>query len=282
MSLRGMFKSWTIAGLVLVVLALIWQFAIFPMVSKLPSDLTEETNFEGTYEVMNPTTQMLEEIPVKVTRYYEAAGIEDGVLILEQTVTTTHALAGVELPQFGLEETLGVDRSTREYVSGYGDMDRSGQFSFPSDLKHESYQLWNPTAMTDLEAKFVAEEEFHDLTVYDFQVNEEDIDLGNYPGTSFPQTVDTTINMKAEPVSGTTVFSQSVTTIKVTYAPGMTVPVYISDIQFTDDTIDELVDTASSARTMILWATVYGFWILIGIGIALILVGVVVSIRARE
>jgi hypothetical protein len=281
MSLRGMFKSWTIAGLVLVVLALVWQFAIFPMLSKLPGDLSEETNFEGTYEVMNPATQTLDEIPVKVTRYYEATGIEDGVLILEQTVTASHALAGVELPQFGLEETLGVDRSTREYVTGYGDMDRTGQFSLPADLKQESYQLWNPSAGTDFEAKFVAEEEFHDLTVYAFQVNEDDVELGNYPGTSFPQTLDTTINMKVEPVSGTTVYSQSVTTIKVTYAPGMTAPVYISDIHFTDDTIDEMVDTASSARTMMLWASVYGFWIVIGIGIVLMLVGVVVNIRAR-
>ncbi|HEY32997.1 MAG TPA: DUF3068 domain-containing protein [Dehalococcoidia bacterium] len=281
MSLRGMFGGWTIAGLILVILALIWVLAIFPMLSKLPSDLSETTNFEGTYTVMDPTTQMPEVIPVNVTRYYEATGTEDSVLILHQTVTTTHADYGIELPQFGLEETLGVDRTTREYVAGYGDMDRTGQFSAPSDLEQESYQLWNPTAMTDLEAKFVAEEEFEGLKVYAFQVDETGFDIGTQAGTGLPQVLDTTINLKVEPVTGTTVYSASITTIKIVMVPGMEMTVYESDIHFTDDTIADLVDKASSGRTMLLWGSVYGFWIVIGLGIALMLVGVVVNIRGR-
>jgi hypothetical protein len=284
MSMR--WKGWpaglAIIGLVLIIFAFVWLWAIFPALEKLPKDLNETTNFTGTYYVMNPQTQEMEQIPVNVERHYEATEIQDGVLILHQTVTTTDPDDGTELPQYGLEEILGVDRSTREYVAGYGDMDRSGQFSFPSDLEHKSYQLWNPTAERDLEAKFIAEEEVDDLTVYDFQVDEEGIDLGNYPGTDFQETLDVNINLKVEPLSGTTVFSQSITTIRVTYAPGMTIPVYISSIQFTDVTIEELIDTARGARTLLLWATVYGFWTVIGLGIVLILAGVLVAIRTRK
>ncbi|HEY40319.1 MAG TPA: DUF3068 domain-containing protein [Dehalococcoidia bacterium] len=278
-------KGWSgalaIIGLVLIIFAFVWSLVIFPAMAKLPADLNETTNFTGTYYEMNPQTQQMEQIPVNVERHYEATEIQDGILILHQTVTTTQADDGTALPKYGLEEILGVDRSTREYVSGYGDMDRSGQFSFPSDLEQKSYQLWNPTARRDLEAKFVAEEEAGDLTVYAFQVAEEGIELGNYPGTDFPQTLDVTINMKAEPLSGTTVFSQSITTISVTYAPEMSIPVYISSIQFTDATISEMLDTASNARTLLLWATVYGFWIAIGLGLALILAGVLVANRSR-
>ena len=283
MSMR--WKGWSgglaIVGLVLIIFAFVWSWVIFPSLEKLPADLSETTNFTGTYYVMNPQTQEMEQIPVNVERHYEATDIEDGVLILHQTVTTTNPDDGMELPQFGLEEILGVDRSTREYVTGYGDMDRSGQFSFPSDLEQKSYKLWNPTARRDLEAKFVAEEEVGNLTVYAFQVEEEGIDLGNYPGTNFPQTLDVTINMKAEPLSGTTIFSQSITTIRVTYAPEMMIPVYISSIHFTDGTIEEMIDTASGARTMLLWATVYGFWTVIGLGLVLILAGVLVASRTR-
>jgi hypothetical protein len=281
MSLRGMFGGWTIAGLALVVLALIWLLVIFPLISKLPSDLDQETKFEGTYEVMNPETQTMDEIPVNVTRYYEATEIQDGVLILEQTVTATHALYGVELTDFGLYEILGVDRSTREYVTGYGDMDRSGQFSPPSDLKQESYQLWNPSAGTDLESKFVAVEEFEGLTVYAFQVNEQDIDIGTQAVTGYPQVLDTIIDLKVEPVTGTTVSSVSSSAMSSVPTPGMKAPFYVSTLQFTDDTIADLVDKASGGRSMILWATVYGFWIVIGLGIALMLGGVVVNARAR-
>jgi len=262
-------------------LALIWVLAIFPLISKLPSDLSETANLEGTYYVLDPTTQTLQEIPVNVTRHYEASEILDGVLILNQTVTTTHALYGIELEDFGLEEVLGVDRTTREYVAGYGDMDRSGQFSFPSDLKQESYRLWNPSAGTDLEAKFVAEEEFEGITVYVFQVIEEDLDIGTQEMTGFPQVLDTTMELRAEPVTGTTVYSISNSVMSSVPVPGTKVPFYSSTLQFTDETIDELVDKASSGRTMLLWASVYGFWIVIGLGIALMLVGVVKNIRTK-
>lgn len=281
MSSRGMFGGWTIAGLVLVVLALIWVLAIFPLISKLPSDLSETAKLEGTYYVLDPTTQTLQEIPVNVERHYEATGIEDGVLILDQTVTTTHALYGMELEDFGLEEVLGVDRTTREYVAGYGDMDRSGQFSFPSDLKQESYQLWNPSAGTDLEAKFVAEEEFEGITVYTFQVIEDDLDIGTQEMTGFPQVLDTTMELRVEPVTGTTVYSISNSVMSSVPVPGTKMPFYSSTLQFTDETIAELVDKASSGRTMLLWASVYGFWIVIGLGIALMLVGVVKNIRTK-
>lgn len=58
-------------------------------------------------------------------------------------------------------------------------------------------------------------------------------------------------------------------------------PIYISSLTFTGDTIAGLVDTAKSARTGLLWAGVYGFWLGIGLGIVLALVGVLGTIRTR-
>ncbi|GAG81537.1 unnamed protein product, partial [marine sediment metagenome] len=115
-------KTWNTVlislGLVLVILSLVWLYAIFPPLAKLPADHHKVINFEGTYEVMNPETQSLDEIPVNVVREQQATEVQDNVLIINQTVTTAHALAGMELPQFGLAEVLGVDRSTRQYVAG--------------------------------------------------------------------------------------------------------------------------------------------------------------------
>ncbi len=87
--------------------------------------------------------------------------------------------------------------------------------------------------------------------------------------------------MKVEPVSGTTVDSESVNAINIVPAPGMKMPVYVSSLSFTNDTITDLVDTAGSARSMLLWARVYGFWLVIGVGIVLTLVGVLGAIRSR-
>ena len=278
-------KTWNTVlislGLVLVILSLVWLYAIFPPLAKLPADHHKVINFEGTYEVMNPETESLDEIPVNVVREQQATGVQDNVLIINQTVTTAHALAGMELPQFGLTEVLGVDRSAREYVAGYGDMDRSGQFCFPEKVEKETYSVWMPTAGSPLEADFIGEEDFEGLTVFVFEINEQDLDIGTQQGTGLPQVLDILVAMKVEPVSGVTVDIQSVNAINIVPAPGMKMPVYISSLTFTDDMIADLVDTARSARSMLLWAKVYGFWLVIGVGIVLTLVGVLRAIRTR-
>lgn len=268
-------------GLVLVILSLVWLYAIFPPLAKIPADHHKVINFEGTYEVMNPETESLDKIPVNVVREQQATEVQDNVLIINQTVTTAHALAGMELPQFGLAEVLGVDRSTRAYVTGYGDMDRSGQFCFPEKVEKETYSVWMPTAGRPLEADFIGEEDFEGLTVFAFKINEQDLDIGTQEGTGLPQVLDIVVDMKVEPVSGTTVYTESVNAINIVPAPGMKMPVYVSSLSFTDDTIADLVDTAGSARSMLLWARVYGFWLGIGVGIVLTLVGVLGAIRTR-
>ena len=278
-------KTWNTVlislGLVLVILSLVWLYAIFPPLAKLPADHHKVINFEGTYEVMNPETQSLVEIPVNVEREQQATEVQDDVLIINQVITTTHALAGMELPEFGLTEVLGVDRSTRQYVAGYGDMDRSGQFCFPEKVKKESYSMWMPTAGRPLEADFIDEEDFEGLTVFAFQISEQDLDIGTQQGTGLPQVLDIVVALKVEPVSGVTVHTESVSAINIVPAPSMKMPIYISNLSFTEDTIADLVDTARSARSMLLWAKVYGFWIVIGVGIILTLVGVLRAIRTE-
>lgn len=283
MRLKGWSLGLTIFGLVLVVFSLVWLLAIFPAMAKLPADYNKVINFEGTYMVMNPDTQTLDEIPVCVEREQLATAVQDNVLIINETVCCTHALAGMELPQFGQVGSLSVDRSTREYVPNQDDgMPRAGQFCFPSDVKQESYNMWISNAGRPLEAEFIGEEDFHDLQVCAFVISEQDLDIGTQEGTGLPQVLDIAISLKVEPVSGTTVYTESNSTYSVVPAPDMKVPYYISSISFTDDTIADLIDTATSARSMILWASFYGFWIAIGVGVALIVVGVVMAIRTKE
>ena len=268
-------------GLVLVILSLAWLLAVFPTLAKLPADHHRVIDFEGTYKVMNPQTRTLDEIPVNVQREQQATEVQDNVLIINQAITTTHAVAGMELTQFGLTEVLGVDRSTRQYVPGYGDMDRSGRFSFPEKVEKKTYSLWIPVADRPLEARFTGEGDFQGLRVFTFEINEQDLDIAAEPTTGLPQVFDIATQMKVEPVSGTTVRSQSDTAINIVPAPGMKQPIYVSSLTFTDDTIAGLVDTAKSARTALLWARVYGFWLGIGLGIVLTLVGMLGTIRTR-
>jgi len=280
------FKGWglglTITGVVLVVLAVVWLFAIFPGMVKLPADYNKDVNFEGTYLVLNPDTYTMDELPVNVQRLQLATGVEGNVLIISETVTCTHALAGMELAQFGQVNSLSVDRSTREYVTDQDDgIPRSGQFCFPSDLQQQSYSMWISSAGRPLDAEFIGEQEFEGLNVFVFQVSEQGLSIGTQEGTGLPQVLDITVNLMVEPLSGTTVYTMSSSTYSVVLPDETESPYYISNIVFTQDTIDDLVGTANDARTLILWLSFYGFWIVIGVGAALVIAGVVMAARAR-
>jgi len=282
MRLKGWGLGLPIAGLVLVVIALVWLLAIFPGMVKLPADYSKDINFEGTYLVLNPDTYNMDELPVCVQRLQLATDVQGNVLIISETVTCTHALAGMELAQFGQVGSLSVDRSTRAYVPDQDDgMPRSGQFCFPSNLEQQSYSMWISSAGRPLDAEFIGEEEFEGLNVFVFEVSEQGLSIGTQAGTELPQVMDIAVNLMVEPLSGTTVYTASSSTYSVVLPDETESPYYISDIAFTEDTIADLVNTANDARTLILWLSFYGFWILIGVGAALVIVGLVLAARAR-
>jgi hypothetical protein len=289
MRMKGWSLGLSITGLVVVVFAIVWLLAIFPAMAKLPADYHKVVNFDGDYYVLNADTQTMDEIPVCVEREQLATDVQGNALLIDETVTCTHALAGMELPQFGAFGKLAVDRSTRAFVSGqgdsvasYSDMERSGQFCFPSDLKKESYDLWVSSAGRPLEAAFTGEEEFNGLKVFDFEVSEQGLDIGAQEGTGIPRVMDIVIDLKVEPVSGATVYTESNSTYSMVPAPDMKIPYYISSIAFTQETIDELTDTAASSRSLILWTSFYGFWIAIAVGAALLVTGIVMAVRSKE
>jgi len=271
-------------GLVLIIFFIIWALVIVPPMVKIPADLEETQHFEGMITTVNPQTQEKDEIPVKIERTQKATSVEDGVLIIEEAVVATHALAGVPLPDFSSTVIMGVDRSSREFVPGYGDIkEREGQFSFPDRVKKEAYPIWYDTARRTLDANFIAEEDYQGLRVYVFKIAEPDLAIGTDPQTGIPRFLDAMVDLKVEPVSGVTVYTKSVRTIKVMPQAGVKMPVLIVVQEFSDDTISEMVDLAQSSKTKLLWATSYGFWIGTGCGIGFFLLGLLgMVLRKRQ
>ncbi len=280
MRLKGCSRGLTIVGLVLVVFALIWSLAIFPAMAKFPTDYEQEYTFEGFILQLNSETMSLDEIPTNVVRLLTATGTQDDVLLLQQEVNFYHAEAGILLTSSS--EVYGLDRTTRENVSGYGDMDRSGQFTFPAGVEQETYTFWSSSAMTTLPANFVSEETFQGITVYNFKIDSENLAAGTMEGTDLPQTMDVLCEIKVEPVSGIPVYTTSMTTVKAPLTPEGPMPIYVNYFAFTSETTDEMVDLAESTRSTILWFSVYGFWIVIALGAALVVTGVVKAIRNKE
>ncbi len=286
LGLRGWSLGLTITGLILVILALVVLLVIFPILAKWPGDYSQEYMFEGSVQVLNPETGFLDEIPTSVERLLTATGIEgDDVLLLKQDVTFYAAQLGIPLAELGIDldssEVYGLNRTTRANVSGHGDMNRGGQFTFPADVEQGTYSFWSSSAMTALPAIFVSEETFQGITVYNFKIDVKDLPAGTMAGTGLPQTMDVLTEIKVEPVSGIPVFADTTTTLKAPLIPDATIPIFINHMAYTSDTTSEMVDLAKSKSNLILWATVYGFWIAVGLGIALVLAGSVMSARSR-
>lgn len=285
-----MSSKWLITvGLGLVVLAVVWLLAIFPGMAKLPDDYEQEYTFEGSVQVYVAELGTLVPIQTTMTRTLTATGVtEDDVLLLQQDIVFYEATSGAPLGDINpalaaldTTETYYLDRTTRANVPGEGDVSRSGQFTFPADVQQETYQYWSSSTKTALPATFKGEETYQGLTVYVFEINS----TGNpyYPDatTGLPQTMDVYAKIKVEPVSGVPVYATTTTTINLQHPLAGSMPVLINTSTFTSATVDDMVELAESTSSLILWASVYGFWAVIGLGAVLTLVGIVRAIQTR-
>jgi hypothetical protein len=280
MRMKGWSLGLTIIGLVVVIFALVFLLAIFPAMAKMPADYEQEYAFEGSIKQLNSETMSLDEIPTEVARILTATGVEDDVLLLQQDINIYVAQSETLLSS--TSDVYGLDRTTRENVPGYGNMDRTGNFTLPAGVEQKTYSFWSSSTMTALPANFLGEEEYHGITVYNFEIDVSDLPAGTMEGTEAPRTMDVLTEIKTEPVSGVPVYLSTTTTMKAQLSAGDPTPIYINSMAYTSETIDEMVDLAKSSRTMILWVSIYGFWIAIVVGAALLVTGVVMAFRRKE
>ncbi len=267
-----------VSGVAVIALALVWLYLIFPGMAKLPADYSVVYHFEGTLQAANPQTGALGAVPggTKMERSLTGTGINDAdALLLKQVIKFTMAANGAPLsaanPAFAAldsTETYAIDRTTRVNLAG-GDKTRSGQFTFPLDVKQETYQYWVATTNSTLPATFIGEETVDGLKVYVFKIDSK----GNTSPTNATQKIDVAATIKVEPVSGTPVDSKLTTTVNQLLPTGGSIPALINESHFTQATIDEMVTEGKANKNKILYASVYGFWGAFGLGAVLFLVG---------
>ena len=278
---RGFIVS--LVGLVLVILGVLWITIIFPAVDKVPTDYDRTYYFEGTFSVMNPVTQSMDTFPVEQTLAQEAVGTEDGALLIHEVRTVVNSATGTDISaRYGDESTIAINRSTLEFVQEIDERGRWGQWGPPRPIgKDDSYDLWHPGVGQPLTANYVRSEDFRDLGVLVFEIDEEDIDIGLEPQSGLPLSISTTITQWVEPSSGTVVYNESVTTTSIA-AMGMKVPIQISILRYAEETTVDLMDTGRSAHTMLFWFRTVIPWLLIGLGAVMVLIDMLFLGRRRE
>jgi hypothetical protein len=282
----------SIVGLLLVILGVLWITVIFPAIDKLPTDYEQTYVFLGNLTTVDPDTQSTDSFPIKLTLDQEAIGTKDGALLIHEKRTLVRSDTGVDVPDaygvYGDESTLAIDRRTREFVTDIDEGKRTGYWEPPRPLgEGDTFDLWNPGANKVLEAKYVGSEDFRHkddvVGVLVFEIDAPDIPTAD-PETGTPLSYSTKITLWIEPSSGTVVDQDSETIIEADVpALGKTV-VQESELRYAEETIVDLMDTAESAHTMLLWARTIIPWLLIGLGAVMVLIDVLVlpRIQARR
>ena len=91
----------------------------------------------------------------------------------------------------------------------------------------------------------------------------------------------TTINQTIDPRSGVVVNNTSVTTTSMDVGGGNKIPVQISNVNYAESTIVDLMDVARDADSMLLWLETVIPWVLGGVGAILVLIGLMLMSRKR-
>ena len=118
MRMKGWSLGLTIIGLVLIALMLVWLLAVFPTMVKLPEDHHRVINFEGTYMVLNPDTQALDEIQIALGKRQDSfrrdiQDIEGKIKTLEQ---------GDIYVTYEDSDTLQAISNLKEKIAAYEDL----------------------------------------------------------------------------------------------------------------------------------------------------------------
>ncbi len=270
----------SVVGIVLLIVGILWFAVIFPALAKVPTGYERTYHFEGTFSVLNPATLSLVSFPITQDLAQEATGTQDGALLIHEKRTVVNAGNGTDISaMYGDESTLAIDRSTLEFVPTIDERGRTGQWGPPRGLgQGDEFDIWNPGANKPLTARYVDTLEFQGITVVAFRIAETDLSIGKHPLTQAPLLLTTTINLFIEPKTGAVVDQNALNTIIMDMGV-QKVPVQIANVQWTDETIAEMVDLAKSSKTKLLWFETITPWLLVGIGVVLIIVGAVFIVR---
>ena len=296
-----------VLGVLLAIFGIIWITAIWPSLARIPADLDQETIQQGTVTRYNPDNDAYDNYSVTNSRHYVAVKASKDIVYLDETITFRDAATGEQtlaLQPLHANYLLAIDRVTRKNVPGHGDGDRDGNYSFPFNVsKTETYPFWNEGNPENINCEWTgAEEDFEGLHVYVFEMSTPEGGLITPAGFLPPDLqiyqpemrIDQTITMYVEPVSGVTVYFKSTTkrsgqipwpdplypaTGPMTYKD---VTFYKDNLTFTQDTIDDLVGQARSAKTQVTFAKNLLPWLSIGGGIVLVAVGVFLARRSGQ
>jgi uncharacterized membrane protein len=273
-----------VLGVILVILGVVWMTAIFPSMVKMPCEMDTIVRLGGSVTLGNPLTMSSTTFDnVVATREYGSwKDCTGSITYLSENVTWD-----IPIPQIASQissfEEYALDRKTMKLVAD-SDSDWNGDyeayFGQPINFdKDEEYPIFNTGQPMDEEGtivlKYTGKDVIDglDVQIWEASTPAEGLSYTEEPGKK----IYTTVKLWAEPASGIGVYTEATRTITV---GGFTV--YEDHLQFTDETVDEMVKDAKDAKQMLNMMKTVLPWTMIVLGIVLVLLGIFLARRSGK
>ena len=148
------------------ILAALLRFLIAPLLEQLPAGysntitLSEDDKFRASPDGEWQSSTLV------TTRVDQEIATSGTVAIIEGGLHVYFINGAVN---FEVTSLYGVDRRTRKNVRRYGQVDRSGQFLFPTHVQRIGYPIWDPWFVGLRQTSFDHNEKLDGLQVYVFR-----------------------------------------------------------------------------------------------------------------
>jgi hypothetical protein len=161
------------AALILFLLAGICNLWLGPLAEQLPGNYANETEHLDQVRSRETVNGEWQASTLIVKRTDQTITSSATVNLIEGGV---HSYSAPDVASFEVSGLYGVDRTTRQNLPGYGDVERSGHYLFPPHVQPGSYTIWNPIFIGPLRASFVRSDTVEGLPVYVFQFSATGLD----------------------------------------------------------------------------------------------------------
>ncbi|MEM2935393.1 MAG: porin PorA family protein [Candidatus Thermoplasmatota archaeon] len=154
----------------------IWEYAQFPNLRKLPSNLNISVFLDGKIVILNTSNALYEEKNISVCNHIEnLRNFEDYYIIKNEVIATDEN--GKMLEELCSCSEDAVNPYTMELIEFL--CGKKGLLTFPIGIEKKDYEIWNSDINDVSTVKFVDEEEIGGLKIYRYENDIENYFIGN-------------------------------------------------------------------------------------------------------
>ena len=158
-------RTYVFITLACMALAALLRYWIAPLSENLPAGYTNTTILSEVDNFRNSPTGDWQASTLNTTRVDQTITTSGQAAIIEGSLHVYFASGAVN---FEVTSLYGVDRRTRLNLTGYGSVNRTGQYLFPPHVRPENYSIWDPFFIGLRQAAFDHVENIDGLQVYVF------------------------------------------------------------------------------------------------------------------